>query len=78
MVLYTCERGHPFTVTFAATATAPSEWECRCGHPATQAPPEPGPGELERRMEQVRSRRTDTELEALIASRLAEARGSLP
>lgn len=73
-VAYTCHRGHTFTVTFFAGIDPPHNWTCRCGKPAglgTQPATEP---QLERRMGQVRQRRTDAELEQMIADRLAQAR----
>lgn len=33
-VAYKCARGCTFTVTFAAEAEPPDDWECRCGRPA--------------------------------------------
>lgn len=71
-IAYTCERGHTFEVTFAATAIAPAAWDCRCGKPAGLATaPEAGPTEHERVMAKVLEQRSHAELEQLLADRLA-------
>lgn len=31
---YLCPNGHEFEVTFAAEATPPAQWECKCGEMA--------------------------------------------
>jgi hypothetical protein len=34
---YTCPSGHSFTITLAADASAPDQWDCRCGRTGHQA-----------------------------------------
>jgi len=70
-VSYTCQRGHAFEVVFAASATAPAAWDCRCGKPAGLCDQSAAEPELQRRMTQVRQRRNEAELEQLIADRIA-------
>ena len=72
LVPYVCERGHEFTVPFAAGIKVPADWDCRCGRPAGLTAPAARPTEHERRMEQVLGRRTRAELEQLLADRLGE------
>ena len=36
-VSYACRSGHSFTITLAADAPAPDEWDCRCGRTGHQA-----------------------------------------
>lgn len=70
-VEYVCQRGHCFDVVFAAGVVAPNSWECTCGSPAGSSQPDAGEPELERRMDQVRQRRSDAELEEMLAEMLA-------
>jgi hypothetical protein len=75
-VTYTCARGHEVTVTLAAGAELPPSWECRCGAAAHRAGvpavPDSAAAEHERRMTQVRQRRTPAERDAILSDRLAE------
>jgi hypothetical protein len=74
-VTYTCDRGHTFEVTFAATAKVPGAWDCRCGKPAGLGRAAPvGESELQRCMGKVRQRRDDGQLEQLLQERLTEMR----
>ncbi len=74
-VTYQCGRcGCEFTVTYHAGAEPPPAASCRCGgtgsagsHDAAPA----APTEHERRMTQIRSRRTADQLEELLAERIA-------
>ena len=75
LVPYTCVRGHQFTVPFAAEATAPSAWDCRCGAAAGLVQPCAVQSEHERHMGQLLGRRSPADLETLLAARLAEIRG---
>jgi hypothetical protein len=71
-VTYTCERGHTFEVTFAATAKVPAVWDCRRGKRAgLTVVLEAGQTQHERRMGLVLQRRSPAELEQLLADRLA-------
>jgi len=36
-VAYACPAGHTFAVTLAADASAPDEWDCRCGRTGRRA-----------------------------------------
>ena len=72
VVEYVCLRGHAFEVVFAADAVAPASWDCRCGAQAGVAVGEPEQSEHERRMAQVRERRSVAELEEQLADRLAD------
>jgi RNA polymerase-binding protein len=38
VALYLCTREHLVTVPFAAEAETPTNWECRCGRPASLVP----------------------------------------
>src|SRR5580692_2870150 len=71
-----CERGHDFEVTFAAGAELPQASDCRCGARARRAGGgaslPPGGSDHERRMAQLRGRRSSAELEQILADRLAE------
>ena len=78
-VTYHCPRDHEFTVTFAAGVVAPDTWEwCRCGAEGHRD----GPGqaanlravEHARHMGHVFSRRTQAELDQILAEALAEMR----
>ena len=77
-VTYRCDRdrGHDFTVTYDAAAIPPAETSCRCGgtgHVAGHALAGGGQAaEHDRRMSQVRQRRTEADLEQILADRLAE------
>ncbi|HEY6275583.1 MAG TPA: RNA polymerase-binding protein RbpA [Streptosporangiaceae bacterium] len=70
---YACQRGHRFTVPFAASITPPAEWECRCGAPAGTDQPAPAPAR-DGHWRKVLERRTVAELEHLLADRLAVIR----
>jgi hypothetical protein len=80
-ITYRCDRGHDFTLTFAAGAEPPQAADCRCGGQG-QRDPDQGrdhphtarQAEHERRMAQLFERRTLAGLEQLLAERLAEVR----
>jgi len=78
-VVYQCDRdrGHDFTVTYDAAAIPPAEASCRCGGTGHAAAGhalagQAVAGEHDRRMSQVRQRRTEADLEQILADRLAE------
>jgi hypothetical protein len=74
---YVCARGHRFEVTFAADVEAPAAWECRCGAPAAAAAAGHdggAAGDHSRHVATVFGRRTQAELENLLAARLAQVR----
>jgi hypothetical protein len=75
-VTYICARSHEMSVTLAAGAELPPSWECRCGavaqRPGAPAVPDPAAAEHERRMIQVRQRRSPAERDAILSDRLAE------
>ena len=81
---YTCPRCGPVTVVLATGAEAPGEWDCRCGLTARRdgapaggsqpAGPKGNPDVTP--MAQLLKRRSVSALEALLAERLAEVRGS--
>lgn len=78
-VIYRCPRDHEFTVTFAAGVVPPVTWEwCRCGaegnrDQASQVP-DLRAAEHARHVAHVFSRRTQAELETILAEALAEMR----
>jgi RNA polymerase-binding protein len=80
---YRCDRGHRFTVTFAADVQSPEAVDCRCGAGAHHAESTNVmttesanvvivDSDHQRRMVQLRGRRTPAELEQILADRLAE------
>jgi len=76
-VVYQCDRGHDFTVTYDAAAIPPAEASCRCGGTGHAAAGHALAGggqaaEHDRRMTQIRQRRTVADLEQILADRLAE------
>jgi hypothetical protein len=76
---YVCTRGHRFEVAFAADVDAPAAWECRCGAPAQTAADGHYGGaddEHSRHVTTVFGRRTEAELEKLLADRLGQVRGT--
>lgn len=72
LVTWTCQRGHVFRTVFAAGIELPDAWPCPCGAAAGQAPPLAEPSYHEHCMTLVRMRRTDTELEVILAEAIAE------
>jgi hypothetical protein len=80
---YRCARGHAFEVTFAAGIEPPQAVDCRCGARAHRVESTnvvttestnvvAVDNEHERRMEQLRKRRSPAELEQILADQLAE------
>lgn len=78
---YACGCGHTFVLAFAADATPPEAWGCpRCSRPATapgcdrdpSAQPVSGRAHsTTTHMDHVKSRRSEAELEEILAERLA-------
>jgi hypothetical protein len=71
---YTCDGGHVFEITFLAGIDPPATWDCRCGQAAGLGSEPPAESQLARRMGQVRQRRSDHDLEDMLAGRIAELR----
>ena len=79
-VAFDCPKGHRFSVPFAAEAEIPAKWECRvCGATATTAT---GDQQTAAKVKPPRShwdmlmeRRTISDLEEVLAERLAIIRG---
>lgn len=76
---FDCPQGHHFSVTFAAEAELPTEWECsRCGRTAVRSdgvvaePKEAKPPRTH--WDMLRERRSIEELEGILAERLEEIR----
>jgi rubredoxin len=79
-VSFVCPKDHHFTVPFAAEAEVPPTWECRvCGAVAfTTAGDQPAPkkGKAPRsHWDMLRERRSISDLEQVLAERLAVIRG---
>lgn len=80
---FDCPNGHHFTLTFAAEAELPTEWECpRCGQGARRSDgvePEPKDVKPQRtHWDMLRERRSIEELEDILAERLQEIRKDAP
>lgn len=90
-VAYLCERGHGYRITLAADAVPEAAIDCRCGGrarlpgaPADAKPSYPAyssMGKYEHSddrtpLDRVRERRSEAELERLLAERMAAARAS--
>ena len=82
-VSYRCSGNHEFAVVLSAEAEPPATQDCRCGASAHRAGSAsvvmPGSSSVvaadsdhERRMGQLRGRRSPAELEQILADRLAE------
>ncbi len=74
-VSYRCQAGHDFAVILSAGAELPETWVCRCGasaHRAGSCIAVAADSDHERRMTQLRGRRSPAELEQILADRLAE------
>lgn len=79
---YTCGLGHVTTVVFHAEAEAPAEWECAVcpvparhdEHHAATAEPATKRTVTKTHWEQLRSRRSEAELETLLAEALSNYR----
>ena len=76
---FDCENGHHFSLTFAAEAELPTEWQCpRCGQPARRSDGvEPEPKEVKpvrTHWDMLRQRRSIEELEVILSERLEEIR----
>lgn len=76
---FDCPNGHHFTLTFAAEAELPTEWECpRCGQPARRSDGvEPERKETKpprTHWDMLRERRSLEELEGILAERLEQIR----
>ncbi|HEY0559717.1 MAG: hypothetical protein JWM48_1623 [Mycobacterium sp.] len=77
---YDCPRGHVFQVPFAAEAEVPALWECpRCGAPSLRTDTElPEPKKVKparTHWDMLMERRTEADLEEVLAERLAFLRG---
>jgi len=76
---YLCPDGHSLNVPLAAEAAAPPVWDCRCGRVALKigmAPPEAKASRPSRsHWDILLERRSLTELEVLLAERLAAMHG---
>ena len=72
---YVCPTGHVTTLPFSVEADVPALWECRCGLEALLRDadrPEVGPVKPVRtHWDMLMERRTEAELEELLAERLA-------
>ncbi len=78
-IAFDCPNDHHFSITFAAEAELPTEWECpRCGQMARRADGvEPEPKEVKAprtHWDMLRERRSIEELEDILAERLGEIR----
>ena len=78
-VSYDCPHGHRFLMQFAAEAEVPGVWECRaCGAPALVVDgrkPEPKKVKPARtHWDMLMERRTESDLEEVLAERLAVLR----
>lgn len=76
---FDCANGHHFTLTFAAEAELPTEWECpKCGDMARRSDgvqPEVKPTKPPRtHWDMLRERRSIPELESILAERLEQLR----
>jgi len=72
--VYECPAGHRLVIPFAAQAEIPRTWQCRCGETAFLATCD-GPRVVEGKKprthyDMVRERRSENELEELLAERL--------
>ncbi|MBP2368440.1 RNA polymerase-binding protein RbpA [Pseudonocardia parietis] len=69
-VVYWCAAGHSYCVTFAADASVPATWECRCGLPAGQDPDHPPvvaePAVYRTPLEYLHERRSDADLDTIL------------
>src|SRR5262250_1387889 len=79
-IAFDCPKGHHFTVPFAAEAEVPATWECRvCGTIAlTAAGDQPTPKKVKpprSHWDMLRERRSISDLEQVLAERLALIRG---
>ncbi len=79
-VAFECPKGHRFSVPFAAEAEAPQKWECRvCGAIASTASgDEPAAAKAKpprSHWDMLLERRTISDLEEVLAERLAIIRG---
>lgn len=79
-VSYDCPHGHRFQMQFAAEAEVPAVWECRtCGAPSLVVDgrePEPKKVKPTRtHWDMLMERRTESDLEEVLAERLAVLRG---
>ena len=79
-VIFDCPAGHSFTVVLATEAEMPPTWECKvCSKPALRraaAQPEAKPGKHVRtHWDMLLERRTISDLEEVLAERLALLRG---
>jgi hypothetical protein len=79
-VTFDCPKGHRFSVPFAAEAEIPAKWECRvCGAAATTATgdqPSAAKAKPPRsHWDMLLERRTISDLEDVLAERLAIIRG---
>ncbi len=78
-IAFDCPNDHHFSITFAAEAELPTEWECpRCGQMARRADGvEREPKEVKAprtHWDMLRERRSIEELEDILAERLGEIR----
>lgn len=76
---FDCPNGHHFTMTFAAEAELPTQWECpRCGRTAGRSDgvqPEAKETKPQRtHWDMLRERRSIEELEDILAERLEQIR----
>ncbi|HEY5820854.1 MAG TPA: RNA polymerase-binding protein RbpA [Propionibacteriaceae bacterium] len=72
---FDCPAGHHFTVVFSQEAELPATWDCtRCGDPAARSDGYQAAAQNVKpdrtHMDRLRERRTDLELEAILAERL--------
>jgi RNA polymerase-binding protein len=79
-VVFTCPKGHEFSVPFAAEAEIPVTWECRvCGAAAyTTSGDLPAPKKVKpprSHWDMLMERRSMADLEEVLAERLAVIRG---
>lgn len=77
---FDCPRQHHFTITFAAEAELPTEWECpRCGLEAKRSDGVEGESKESKpartHWDMLLERRSISELEELLAERLELLRG---